>query len=131
MKKNLAPLKIKQKKKEKNSELKSQVRSLKENVKSKNEENIFLFKQMNKLKEEKEAIVRTLDAILTDLNWSKMELKQAKVSANYLSFLEKKTRLSLEEEDILRGSRHSYVNEKRENEEIDSLWEDRLVFANV
>lgn len=94
MRKNLAPLEAElRKKKEENFELRSVARSLKENVKLKNEETSSLFEQIQKLKEEKEANARALAKIVEELDCIRVYLKQTKVCANYLCLLERKARL--------------------------------------
>lgn len=92
--KNLAPLEAKlRKKKDKNSELKSLVRSLKDKVKGKNEEIISFIEQIKGLEEDKAATTSALDATLSNLHRLKVRLEQSRVYVNCLSFMERKARL--------------------------------------
>lgn len=71
MRRNIVPLKTKmKKKKEDNFKLKSLVKSLKEKVLSKNEKNMFIFKKITKLKEERKTFISVLDSALSNLHRS-------------------------------------------------------------
>lgn len=134
MRKNLAPLKAKLKKKrEENFELRSLVRSLSKKVKVKSEENLSLFKRMQKFEEKKEVVAHALPITEANLNRTKAELVQTKIYVDHLYSLERKARLYplKKKKNISRSNGNYHASKKGENEKAHTLQKNRLVATNV